>query len=433
MDNNNYNVFNAIRGYTSQSFRDIVPMATADNIAQISSILLNNQYQPLLNEFVSTMINRIGLTMIANRTQYENPLERFKKGSMPLGTDIQELYENPAEKQQYEVSNKQMAKVLLITDPDTHVAYYRRNRQDYYTKSISEENLQGAFVSWDKFNEYIRNITNSLYSGNYIDEFKYTKALIDGAYDNDKVITKVVTSPVSKDDCDNLLEEIQNTYSYMTFPSTEYNAYSKFSGAKGTITTWTTKDRISIIIRADILNKIKVKSLASAFNLNEVEFREKMFVVDKFNNPEILFVICDEAWLQIYDNMMRFTEQFNASALVWNEYLHVWNTYAISPFANAVLFCTKKPTPATEISFNHEGSIEVEKGSQEGLELTITPTNATTNIEYNSDDSSIFIVEKIDDLNSKITGIEIGSANLIATSDNGLVAQVQVDVIEASE
>ena len=49
----------------------------------------------------------------------------------------------------------------------------------------------------------------------------------------------------------------------MSFPSTEYNAYSKFSGAKGTITTWTESDRVVLIIRADAMAEIDVEALVS--------------------------------------------------------------------------------------------------------------------------------------------------------------------------
>ena len=53
-----------------------------------------------------------------------------------------------------------MAKLLTITDPDTHVAYYRRNRKDLYTVTVSREGLQGAFVSWDRFEQYISSLVN---------------------------------------------------------------------------------------------------------------------------------------------------------------------------------------------------------------------------------------------------------------------------------
>ena len=167
-------VFNVIRENSSKVFMETVPSATEDNIQTLSNILFNDAYQPMLNEFVNNLINRIGLTIIRNKT-FNNPLSILRKGSMPLGTDIQDIYENPANAEQYELSNTEMAKLLTITDPDTHVAYYRRNRKDLYTKTIAREALQGAFESWDKFENYISAITTSLYSGNFIDEFELSR------------------------------------------------------------------------------------------------------------------------------------------------------------------------------------------------------------------------------------------------------------------
>ena len=136
-------VFNVVRENMNEVYMNTLPSATEDNIQTISNILFNDAYQPMLNDFVTNLINRIGLTIVRNKT-YNNPLSILRKGSMPLGTDIQDIYENPANAEQYELSNTEMAKLLTITDPDTHVAYYRRNRQDLYTKTISREGLQGA-------------------------------------------------------------------------------------------------------------------------------------------------------------------------------------------------------------------------------------------------------------------------------------------------
>ena len=143
-------VFNVVRENMNEVYMNTLPSATEDNIQTISNILFNDAYQPMLNDFVTNLINRIALTIVRNKT-FNNPLAMLRKGSVPLGTDIQDIYENPAEAEQYELSNTEMAKLLTITNPDTHVAYYRRNRKDMYTKTISRENLQGAFVSWEKF------------------------------------------------------------------------------------------------------------------------------------------------------------------------------------------------------------------------------------------------------------------------------------------
>lgn len=419
-------VFNVIRANSTEVFVNTVPSATKDNIQTIRNILFNDSYQPMLNEFVNNLINRIGLTIIRNKS-YNNPLSLFKKGSVPLGTDIADIYENPAEAEQYEYSNTAMAKLLTITDPDTHVAYYRRNRQDLYTKTIAREGLQGAFDSWEEFENYIASITNSLYSGNYIDEFKYTKQLIDGAYDAGKIIQKQVTLPTSEATSKAFLKEVRALYDNMTFPSTEYNAYSKFSGAKGTVTTWTDAERICLIVRADVMAEVDVDALASAFNIDRANFIGRVIKVDKFENDEILGVVCDESWLQIYDNIFRFDEFYNARTMSWNEYLHAWGTYAICPFANAVALVTTASKPVTAIAGSDQTVVEE---ATKSVTFTLTPADATSDLSYSSSDEAVFTVEPDETDKNKCTieGVEAGTANLTCLADNGVYKTVEVTV-----
>ena len=406
--------FNFIRNNSTEAFVNVVPSATEDNIAQIKDILFNDSYQPMLNEFVNNLVNRIGLTIIRNKS-FSNPLALFKKGAVPLGTDIQEIYENPAVAEQYEYSNTAMAKLLTITGPDTHVAYYRRNRQDLYTKTIAREGLQGAFDSWDKFEDFVSAITQSLYSGNYIDEFKYTKELIDGAYANDKVIVEQVSAPVDTANSKAFLKKVRALYSQMSFPSTEYNAYSKLSGSSKPVTTWTDPERVVLIIRADVMAEVDVEALASAFNLDKANFLGRVIQVDKFEHDEVLGVICDEAWLQIYDNVFRFDEFYNARVMAWNEYLHAWGTWAISPFANAVVLATAKPTAVTAINLGADVALGLtEDANGEEVDVTLTPSTATSTISYSSSDEGVFTVSKVSDTEIVLYPKSVGSATLTA-------------------
>lgn len=405
-------VFNVVRENASKVFMETVPSATKDNIQAISNILFDDAYQPMLNEFVNNLINRIGLTIIRNKT-FSNPLSILRKGSMPLGTDIQDLYENPAEAEQYELSNTAMAKLLTITDPDTHVAYYRRNRKDFYTKTISRENLQGAFVSWEKFENYISAITTSLYSGNYIDEFELTKALVDGAYDNNKVIVETVSAITDETTAKAFIKKCRSLFTKMKLPSTKYNAYSKFSGAKGVIKTWTEDDRFVLIVTSDVMAEVDVDVLARAFNIENTKFLGRVIEVDSFENEEIQAILCDESWFQIYENLMRFDEFYNARTMTWNEYLHVWQTYAICPFANAVVFATAQPKPATAISVS---DVNVVKDATANVTVTLTPTDATTELEFISGNETVFTVSST----GVVTGVSAGTGTLTVKTDNGL-------------
>ena len=415
--------FNFIRANSTEAFVNVVPAATKDNIQTISNILFNDAYQPMLNEFVTNLINRIALTIVRNKS-FNNPLAIFKKGSVPLGTDIQDIYENPAEAEAYEYSNTAMAKLLTITDPDTHVAYYRRNRKDLYTKTITREGLQGAFVSWEKFEDYISAITTSLYSGNYISEFNYTKQLIDGAYDNGKVIVETVNAVTDASSAKAFVKKARALYSKLKFPSSNYNAYSKFSGAKGTITTWTDENRIVLIVKSDVMAEVDVEVLAAAFNIDSAKLMGRIVEVDSFENDEIQAVLCDEAWLQIYDNILRFDEFYNARVMAWNEYLHAWGTFAICPFANAVVLATAQPKPATAISVS---DVSVAKDATATVTVTLTPPDATTDLTYLSDNETVFTVSPL----GVVTGVGAGNGTLTVKTDNGLSDTATVTVTGA--
>lgn len=405
-----------------------MPRATNNNIGDISNILFNDSYQPQLNQFVNNLINRIALTIIRNKS-YNNPLAVFKKGSIPLGTDIQDVFTNPANAEAYELSDVAMQKLLTITDPDTHVAYYRRNRQDMYTKTIAREALQGAFESWENFEGYVASITNSLYSGNYISEFNYTKDLIDGAFDNGKIITEVVTNPTDEASSNAFLKQVKTIYDMMTFPSSDYNAYSKFSGANGKIITWTDADRIVLIIRADVMNTIDVDALARAFNIDKASFMGRIYKVDKFRNENLLGVICDESWLQIYDNVLRFDEFYNARVMAWNQYLHSWSVFAISPFSNSVALCTEEPKEVTNITIS-SSAIDLEMTSPEGksIDVTVTPSGATTTIDYTVADPTVVELTVNTNTNITLKPLKVGSTTITAKATNGTTATQTINV-----
>jgi len=427
-NNSGVSIFNYVRQNSSAGFQDVVPTATSENIATLSNILFDQSYTPMLNEFVSNLINRIGFTMVQNKV-FNNPLAMFKKGAVPLGTDIQEIFTNPAQAEDYEFSNVAMAKLLTITDPDTHVAYYRRNRKDLYTVTVSREGLQGAFVSWDRFEQYISSLVNSLYNGDYIDEFKYTKQLIRGAYDNNKAIVQVVSAPNSEANDKALVKAVRKLYGKMKFPSTLYNAYSKMSGSSTPVTTWTDESRIVLLINAAVMAEIDVEVLAAAFNMDKADFLGRVIVVDDFGDSKILGCLCDEAFLQIYNNQFRFDEFYNARTMSWNFYLHAWDTFAISPFANAVILATAASSPVTAISISDQTlDLSDEATTGKAVTVTLTPNGATSDIDFISSDEDVFTVEKISNTSIKLYPKATGTGELTAVADNGKTTTADITV-----
>ena len=167
--------------------------------------------------------------------------------------------------------------------------------------------------------------------------------------------------------------------------------------------------------------EIDVEALASAFNLDKANFMGRVIQVDGFENEEIVGVICDEAWLQIYDNIFRFDEFYNARVMAWNEYLHAWSTYAICPFANAVVLATAQPKPATAISV---ANVSVAEDATASVTVTLTPADSTSELTYISSDEDVFTVSSA----GVVTGVGAGTGTLTVKTDNGLEDTATVTV-----
>ena len=72
-----YDIVNAIRNSASSQFQDYVPLANAENIAEVGQGILINQ--TIQNEFITALVDRIGLVVVRS-ISLNNPLKKFKKG-----------------------------------------------------------------------------------------------------------------------------------------------------------------------------------------------------------------------------------------------------------------------------------------------------------------------------------------------------------------
>lgn len=143
---------NAVRSMMSESAQNDVPvLAEGDAISKFANPILN--YKAHTNEFISVLVDRIMFTAVEVK-RYSNRLARLKKGRpYPLGTDVQQIYENPVNPMGYNGEN--LSAILKLYKGDTKVAYYNRNRQDVFPLSINREELMGAFVSYESFNRFV--------------------------------------------------------------------------------------------------------------------------------------------------------------------------------------------------------------------------------------------------------------------------------------
>lgn len=329
---------------TSSTLKDNIPLATNATLQATGGAIM--QHTPFMNEFINGLVNRI-LFQEAHNMTYDNPLRIFKGVDIPYGTDVQDSIANPAVATPYDSSA--MSDVLSPASPDVKTVYYRRNRQDKYKVTVYDAVLAGAFTNADTFNNFVSMILNTLTSGDNIDEFKLMKGVVGQAINDGNINKTSLTAGADhRAFAETLVTDLRAKYLQFQFPSTKYNCYQKMAKAKGIenatpLTTWTSPDRISVLVRADVAAYTDVEVLAKAFNMSKADFLGRQVMVDSFGDTgdaaKTLAIIADNTFLRTHDNRFQMAETpYNASTLSRTYFLHHWETMACSPFANAWAF-----------------------------------------------------------------------------------------------
>ncbi len=332
---NMINVLNTILSNASADYQARVPEATKDNIADVGAAITT--YLPTQNEFLNALVNKIALVIVRNKT-FRNPLAVLKKGTVPFGKNIEEIYTNPATGEKYDPTG---ANLLKRNTPDTKAIYHSMNRQDMYKVTVTKAQLLQAFTSYDALGKLLDSIVNSIYSGDNYDEFMLMKQLFGSAITNDAIKTLEVTPVTNTDTAKEFVKTIKTVGQGMQFPSTAYNSYFDINGEKDSkpVVTWTPLENQVLILRNDISVNVDVELLAKAFNVSYTDLTQRTLIVDSFGDAiNCGAVLCDESYVQVYDNLIEMGDFYNPEGLYTNYMYHHWQTYSLSLFANAMAF-----------------------------------------------------------------------------------------------
>lgn len=357
---NSVEILNTLRANASTNYQDMVPYAegSLDSVREIGAIIM--QYPALQNEFLSALVNRIGMVLVTSKL-YRNPWSFMKQGMLEFGETIEEIFVNIAKP--FEFNQERSETTIFKREiPDVRAAFHVMNYTKFYKATISNDQLRQAFLSWNGITDLIARIVDAMYTGANYDEFitmKYllAKHLIAGNIYANQIDT------VSTENMKSIVATIKGVSNSLEFLSNKYN----YNGVE----TYTNKSDQYILVNAKFDATMDVEVLASAFNMDKAEFMGRRVLVDSFGNLDnarlkLLFaedpnyteiseddlqaldnipaVMVDRYFFMIFDNFYNFTEQYNGEGLYWNYWYHTWKTFSISPFHNAVAFVPGAPT-----------------------------------------------------------------------------------------
>ena len=428
---------NALREISSEIYHKYVPIIddTTDISAFANPIL---DVPVVMNEFCDVLVNKLVYSQFESFT-FNNPLRVLEGESIPLGYAGEHVYVNPAKGRGFNVND--FAGLLFKYEADVKVEYHTVNSDLQYPVTISRQQLKKAMTSWDNLAEFITSLSNSLYNGCYVDEFRFTKNIISGAYKENRGVIQQISAVSSEDTAKAFVEKARELFLNFQLPSTKYNAWAKNGGEGKPITTWTRPEDIVLIIRNDVRAKIDVQSLASAFNLSYADFMGNVITVDDFDSYDddgnkvfdgsaIVGMIADKAWFKIKTQDMYMESFVNPNNRTIQYYLNVIRMYNMSLFANGVIFATSQPTvPATEINFVEESG-SVQAGSKITLHVETKPFTANPTLSYTSSNTTYATVGAQTGKYIEVTGASAGSC-YITVSDGTESATVPVTVTAA--
>lgn len=412
---------NALREISSEIYHKYVPIIddTTDISAFANPIL---DVPVVMNEFCDVLVNKLVYSQFESFT-FNNPLRVLEGESIPLGYAGEHVYVNPAKGRGFNVND--FAGLLFKYEADVKVEYHTVNSDLQYPVTISRQQLKKAMTSWDNLAEFITSLSNSLYNGCYVDEFRFTKNIISGAYKENRGVIQTISAVSSEDTAKAFVEKARELFLNFQLPSTKYNAWAKNGGEGKPITTWTRPEDIVLIIRNDVRAKIDVQSLASAFNLSYADFMGNVITVDDFDSYDddgnkvfdgsaIVGMIADKSWFKIKTQDMYMESFVNPNNRTIQYYLNVIRMYNMSLFANGVIFATAEPTvPATEVTFVEDGG-SILAGEKLTLNVKTKPATANPTLTYSSSSSSIATVSG-DGKKVVVTGVGSGTATITVT------------------
>ena len=403
-------ILNTIRNNASINYQNLIPKISGDSKSEISGQIRTigktlMTYEPLKNEFLNALYNRIGRVIITSKS-YENPWRLFKGGILDYGETIEEVFVNLVEGHNFD-PGKAESEVFKREIPDVRSAFHTMNFQKFYKVTVSNQQLNQAFLSVDGVQELISHIIDSLTRSMNYDEFQvmqYTLAL--NILNGKMFVEDVPDYNTDIKACVSRIKAISNDFEY---EKKKYNLAGVYNHAP--------KTEQVLIVSNDFDSKMSVELLAWVFNLDYADITFQRVGVDSFGDIDMerlrnLFkdepnfvdisedelkaldvipcVLVSKDWFKIYDNLLEYGEIQNIQGLYFNHFVHTWKTFSSSPFENNALFVVGTPT-VNSVSVS-PAEATVYPGNNFPLSVTVDTDNfAPKTVEYSTDKAGISV------------------------------------------
>lgn len=436
---NSAEILNAVLQTDIINWSEYVPFSIEDEgtLRQFGNIIMDNP--TVYNAFCYTLVNKITYSIIS-RAEFTNPLQRLYKGRT-LG-NIEDIFIDLADVNKFDISADDSI-LFNKKDSNVKVSYYIFNAQRQYKLTISRNQVSHAFTSFENVSRYIEGLVSSVYTSIEYDSYNLALYLFDMGIIKGTIQTKEIDAT-----------KIKEVYTTLRADSNKFRFISdKFN--KAGVRNNTPINRQLIIITAEAEANITVEVLASLFNLSIADYTASRIMVDSFDSVDldrisnilgdsyvdisddltslsnVYMMLIDEKTAQIYSHWDGGGSFFNPHKEWENTFWTKTETYAISPFNNALAYVNETATiTSIDISTgvgDDDTSIELAIGTSTSMQIAVNGTGLySKDVTITLSDDDIISVSK----QNYITALSAGTVTITVTSvkDSTVSATLEVTV-----
>nr|UWI07265.1 MAG: hypothetical protein [Bacteriophage sp.] len=336
-DFSNVQLLNMIRNESSPEYQRRIPAATQSNMDITVSTLMSSTQ--LKNEFYSSLINRIGGTMV-HTWKWSNPLSVFTRASQTYGDTWQEVAVGMPLAQVYDPNAEYLgADNFRKWKVDVDSLYHRLDFAHFYPITTDDKTLRRAFTSDSGLSSLTSQLIQSCYNAAEVDVFEamchmFTQYARLGGYWRVHMDADLNKMTSTQDEARGLLRQIRSWADSLKFVSTRYNARHMPTFAK--------PDELVLFCSPEVKSALDVQGLATVFHRTDAEPTiDRIIVVpeDRFGINGVQAILTTDKFLidiPVIEEMTQQTNPVNINSV--NNFLHMQRIISVSGFAPAVLF-----------------------------------------------------------------------------------------------
>lgn len=339
----NATILDKVRLKGTDDYQQRIPSATQTGVANTMRYLFDPMNRQYLNDCVWNMVNRIGLTVMAQNAPFENPLNVFKKENLYWGSTVQEIAVKWIKAHGYKDDAESL---LKMHRPEAAIWFYEMNRRDQYPISWTNDELRQAFVDDFGLNRFIAQIMETPRNSDNYDEMNIMLALI-RHYEQNLGFYKIHLDKIPSDEttAKTLLKVLRSTAGRMQFPSTQYNALNVTD-----IPAYANPQQMVLLIEPEYLASLDVDALSSVFQLDKAEVPYRIIQVPSLGIDGAVALLVSTDWYQARDTMYGTSQFYNPQTLSNTLYHNHWGIYGVSPFTPCALFTTDTGSSITVVT-----------------------------------------------------------------------------------